>query len=210
MSGRTARWMTRSSGPSPDGGSLVPVPPPETRRETGTADRVRVVGLDPGSRVSGWGAVEEQAGKLAVIEYGAVRCPAGDPLVRRLARLHRDIRGVIERLAPDEVAVESVFSAVSAGSALTLGHARGAVLAAVGDLPVAEYAPRSIKKALTGYGHAGKAPVAAMVARRLGLEQPPAPEDAADALAVAICHLDARRAAARLARARPPAGGLPR
>ena len=62
MSGRTARWMTRSSGPSPDGGSLVPVPPPETRRETGTADRVRVVGLDPGSRVSGWGAVEEQAG----------------------------------------------------------------------------------------------------------------------------------------------------
>lgn len=170
---------------------------------------VRVVGLDPGSRVAGWGAVEESGGRLRVVEYGVVRCPARDPLVLRLKRLHRDIGGVLERLDPDEVAVESVFSAASAGSALTLGHARGAVLVAVGNLPLAEYAPRAVKKALTGYGAAAKAPVAIMVARRLGLAEPPAPEDASDALAVAICHLDARRAAARLARARPrnPLGG---
>lgn len=162
---------------------------------------IRVVGLDPGSRVSGWGAVEVTAGRLHVVDYGVVRCPARDSLVARLQRLHREIGEVIRRLAPDEVAVESVFSAASAGAALTLGHARGAVMVAAGELPLAEYSPRSVKQALTGYGAAGKGPVAAMVARRLGMAEPPAPEDAADALAVAICHLDARRAEARLARA---------
>lgn len=166
-----------------------------------------MVGLDPGSRVSGWGAVEESAGRLHVVEYGVVRCPPRDPLVMRLQRLHREIGEVIRRLAPDEVAVESVFSAASAGAALTLGHARGAVLVAAGELPLAEYSPRSVKQALTGYGAAGKNPVAAMVARRLRMPEPPTPEDAADALAVAICHLDARRAEARLARA---GGGRPR
>ena len=176
-----------------------------------TGDGIRVVGLDPGSQVSGWGAVEERRGKLRVVAYGVVRCPTRDPLALRLRRLHREIGDVLERLGPDEVAVESVFSAVSAGSALTLGHARGAVLVAVGDRPLAEYAPRAVKKALTGYGAAAKAALATMVARRLGLAEPPAPEDAADALAVAICHLDAQRAAARLARARPqnPPGGRP-
>ncbi|CAI8040491.1 Crossover junction endodeoxyribonuclease RuvC, partial [Geodia barretti] len=123
------------------------------------------------------------------------------PLVLRLQTLHREIGEVIRRLHPDEVAVESVFSAVSAGAALTLGHARGAVLVAAADLPVAEYSPRSVKQALTGYGAAGKGSVAVMVARRLGMADPPASEDASDALAVAICHLDARRAKARLARA---------
>lgn len=134
-----------------------------------------------------------------------VRCPNGEELVARLRRLHREVAALAARLGPDEVAVESVFSAASVGSALTLGHARGAVLAAVGERPVAEYAPRAVKQALTGYGAAGKAPVAAMVARRLGLPAPPAPEDAADALAVAVCHLDRRRAAERAARARPVA-----
>ena len=164
-----------------------------------------MVGLDPGSRVAGWGAVEETEGKLRIVDYGVVRCPTSDALVLRLKRLHHEIGEVMQRLAPDEVAVESVFSAVSAGSALTLGHARGAVLVAAADRPVAEYSPREVKKALTGYGAAAKGPVAAMVARRLGLSEPPAPEDAADALAVAICHLDARRAKARLPRIRPPA-----
>ena len=163
-----------------------------------------MVGLDPGSRIAGWGAVEETEGKLRAVDYGVVRCPTRDPLVLRLQRLHREIGEVVERLAPEEVAVESVFSAVSAGAALTLGHARGAILVAVGDLPLAEYSPREVKKALTGYGAAGKGPVATMVARRLGLAEPPTPEDAADALAVAICHLDARRAKARIARIRPP------
>lgn len=186
-------------------------PPPDgpfpLRSPAGNGHGVRVVGLDPGSRISGWGAVEEAGGRLRVVEYGVVRCPPRDPLVLRLQRLHREISAVIRRLAPDEVAVESVFSAASAGAALTLGHARGAVLVAAGELPLAEYSPRSVKQALTGYGAAGKGPVATMVARRLGLAEPPAPEDAADALAVAICHLDTRRAEARLARA---AGGRTR
>ncbi len=160
-----------------------------------------MVGLDPGSRITGWGAVEETEGKLGVVDYGTVRCSPRAPLVLRLQTLHREIGEVIRRLHPDEVAVETVFSAVSAGAALTLGHARGAVLVAAADLPVAEYSPRSVKQALTGYGAAGKGSVASMVARRLGMADPPASEDASDALAVAICHLDARRAKARLARA---------
>lgn len=167
------------------------------------ASRCRVLGLDPGSRVTGWGVVEERRGRLHPVEYGVVRCRAADPLVTRLGILHREIAAVVDRLEPDELAVESVFSAASAGSALTLGHARGAVLVAAGGRPVAEYAPRAVKQAITGYGAAGKGPVAAMVARRLGLSAPPTPEDAADALAVAVCHLDARRAAGRAARARP-------
>ena len=178
-------------------------PPPLVNSPELPADRVRVVGLDPGSRITGWGCVEERGGRLRVVGYGVVRCPPRDSLLLRLKRLHCEIGEVIGRLVPDEVAVESVFSAVNARSALTLGHARGAALAAVGELPLAEYAPRAVKKALTGYGASGKAPLAAMVARRLGIGEPPAPEDAADALAVAICHLDARRAAMRLSRARP-------
>ncbi len=131
-----------------------------------------------------------------------VRCPRGEPLVDRLKRLHDGVREVVRGYRPAEAAVESVFSARSAGSALTLGHARGAVLVAVSGLRLAEYAPRAVKQALTGYGAAGKTAVARMVARRLSLEAPPTPVDASDALAVAICHLDARRAEARLARAR--------
>jgi crossover junction endodeoxyribonuclease RuvC len=160
-----------------------------------------VVGLDPGSRITGWGAVDEIEGRLRVVEFGVVRCPPRDPLPRRLQTLHREMSAAIRRLDPDEVAVESVFSAASAGAALTLGHARGAVLVAAADRLIAEYSPRSVKQALTGYGAAGKGSVATMVARRLGMAEPPDAEDAADALAVAICHLDARRAAARLARA---------
>lgn len=149
--------------------------------------------------------IVESGGRPVLVEYGVARCPNGEALVARLRRLHREIAALVARLGPDEVAVESVFSAASVGSALTLGHARGAVLAAIGERPVAEYAPRAVKQALTGYGAAGKAPVAAMVARRLGLPAPPTPEDAADALAVAVCHLDRRRAAERAARARPVA-----
>lgn len=145
--------------------------------------------------------MDETDGRLRVVEFGVVRCPPREPLVLRLKRLHREIGDVIKRLQPDEVAVESVFSAANAKAALTLGHARGAVLVAAADLPVAEYSPRSVKQALTGYGAAGKGSVAGMVARRLGMAEPPDAEDAADALAVAICHRDARRAEARLARA---------
>ncbi len=181
--------------------------PSQAAGDSGIRPGIRVVGLDPGSRIAGWGAVDETEGRLRVVDFGVVRCPPRDPLVLRLQRLHREIGEVIQRLHPDEVAVESVFSAASAGAALTLGHARGAVLVAAADLPVAEYSPRSVKQALTGYGAAGKGAVAGMVARRLGMAEPPDAEDAADALAVAICHLDARRAEARLARAavgRPP------
>lgn len=141
------------------------------------------------------------------MDFGVVRCPRGEALADRLKRLHDGVREVVDRLRPDEAAVESVFTAKSPRSALTLGQARGAVLVAASGLPLAEYAPRAVKAALTGYGAADKPAVARMVARRLRLDRTPEPEDAADALAVAVAHLDARRAAARVARARSPAAG---
>ncbi len=166
-----------------------------------------MLGVDPGSRITGWGVVSETDGRLTAVDFGVVRCPRGEALVDRLRRLHDGVRDVVGRFTPEEAAVESVFSARSAGSALTLGHARGAVLVALSGLRLAEYAPRAVKQALTGYGAAEKPAVARMVARRLGLAEAPAQEDAADALAVAVTHLDARRAAMRLARARPVAPG---
>ncbi len=161
------------------------------------------MGLDPGSLVTGWGAVSDREGALGAEGHGAVRVPGGASLTERLGFLYREIRQVIERFDPDEIAVEAVFAARNARSALVLGQARGAVLAAAAGRRCAEYAPRSVKQALTGYGGAGKDPVAAMVARRLGLDEIPKPQDATDALAVAICHLDARRAERHLDRARP-------
>ena len=179
---------------------------------TNSAPRERghlVVGLDPGSRVAGWGAVADRNGTLEVAGHGAVQVPAGSGLAERLGLLFREVQGILDRFDPDEVAVESVFAARNARSALVLGQARGAVLAAVDRRPCAEYPARTVKQALTGFGGAGKDPVASMVARRLGLPGIPEPRDATDALAVAICHLDARRARLRLARARTPAVSAP-
>ncbi len=168
-----------------------------------------VLGLDPGSRVTGWGAVSDHDGRLEVRGHGAVRLPANAPLPLRMSRLHGEVRALAERLEPDEVAVEAVFAARNARTALVLGHARGALLAAVGERPCHEYPARSVKQALTGFGGAEKDPVGAMVARRLGLAEIPEPRDATDALAVAICHLDARRARVRLDRARTLAVSAP-
>ncbi len=160
-----------------------------------------MLGLDPGSRVAGWGAVADRDGALDSLGYGALKLPAEPSLSARMRLLYQGTLQALDRFDPDEVAVEAVFAARNARSALVLGQARGAVLAAVGDRPCAEYPARTVKQALTGYGGAGKAPLAAMVARRLGLAEIPSPWDAADALAVAICHLDARRARNRLDRA---------
>ncbi len=162
------------------------------------------MGLDPGSRVAGWGVVSDRNGTLGALGHGAVRIPAKSSMSVRMSLLHREIGRVLDRFDPDEVAVEAVFVARNVRSALVLGQARGAVLAAVGDRPCAEYPARTVKQALTGYGGAGKDPVATMVARRLGLAEVPSLRDATDALAVAICHLDTRRARRRLDGARVP------
>ncbi len=150
---------------------------------------MRLLGLDPGLRVTGWGVIEAQDNRLRHIADGTVRSRDGGDLASRLSELFRGLTSVIETHAPDAAAVEETFVNTNRASALRLGQARGVVLLApaLAGLPVTEYAANMVKKALTGAGHAGKTQVAAMVAHLL----PGAAMDtldAADALAVAICH----------------------
>jgi crossover junction endodeoxyribonuclease RuvC len=155
---------------------------------------MRILGIDPGSSVTGYGVVERRAGKLVHVIHGTVRPPAGAPLASRLDHLYRTVAEVIARQTPDCVAVEQVFVSISPRSALVLGQARGAILAAVaaGGLPVNEYTPARIKRSVTGNGRADKRQVKFMVKRLLNLERAPA-SDAADALAAAISHANCGR-----------------
>ena len=173
---------------------------------------MRILGIDPGSSATGYGVVEQQEGRLRHVAHGVLRPRTGDALPLRLAVLGHGLAEVIARFQPDLACVERVFVAASPRSALVLGHARGVALAAAaqGGLPVSEYAAREIKLAVAGSGTAGKRQVQAMVRRLLGLARAPA-EDAADALAAAICHAQAGRlvalgVGAGRRRSRRPAG----
>ncbi|MBV8973190.1 MAG: crossover junction endodeoxyribonuclease RuvC [Sphingomonadaceae bacterium] len=162
-----------------------------------------LLGLDPGLQATGWGIVAADGNRLRHIANGTVRSRAGDPLAVRLCQLHDALADVLARHEPDSAAVEETFVNSNPQSTLKLGQARGVVLlvAARAGLPVAEYAPRLVKKALVGTGAADKAQVAAMVARLLPGCGPLAP-DAADALAVAIIHAHMGATARTLAAAR--------
>ncbi len=155
---------------------------------------MRVLGLDPGSRRTGYGVVEREGNALRGLAHGALTPPAGAALPKRLAFIADGVARLIQDFSPDEVVVEEAFHHEFARSTLVLGHVRGALLvtAAQRDLPIAEYAPRSIKLAVTGNGAASKPQVASMVARLLGFASAPQ-ADAADALAAAICHLQRAR-----------------
>ena len=159
---------------------------------------MRVLGIDPGSLATGYGVVQIEGSRMRRVAGGTIRT-RGDTLADRLAQLQRELVRAIDELAPDFAALEAVFSAKNARSALVLGHARGVALAACAGagLGTAEYTPSQVKVAVTGYGRAEKLQVMRMVQRLLGLAEPP-PSDEADALAVAICHGVGRRHALRL------------
>ena len=163
---------------------------------------MRVLGLDPGLRRTGWGVIEWDGLRLRFTAAGCVTADAADALAHRLANLHRALAEVTERFAPDEAAVEETFVNRNPASTLKLGQARGAVLLAPGlrGIPVAEYAATLVKKSVTGSGHAAKEQVRAMVAALLPGSRPGS-HDAADALAVAICHAHHRETAIRWQRA---------
>jgi crossover junction endodeoxyribonuclease RuvC len=152
---------------------------------------VRIFGIDPGSERTGYGCVETDGRRHQLVTCGAIAAHAGDPFPQRLARIHRDLVALLAACRPECVAVESVFHAVNARTALKLGHARGvAILAAVeAGCEVVEYTPAEIKRAVVGYGRAEKQQVQAMTKLLLDLEAVPSPHDVADALAVAICHI---------------------
>jgi crossover junction endodeoxyribonuclease RuvC len=156
---------------------------------------VRVFGIDCGTEVTGFGVVETcDAGReprLVRVAMGAIRLKKTKPLCERLDQVFRELSAELIRWQPDSVAVEGVFYSANVRSALKLGEVRGVALlaAATQGLPVAEYAPLSVKSSVVGYGLAKKEQVQFMVARLLDLPELPQPADAADALAIAICHI---------------------
>ena len=152
---------------------------------------MRTFGIDPGSARTGYGCVETVGSRHRVITCGAIATSVHAPFADKLLQIHRQLTALIQECRPDWVAVENLFHAVNVRSALKLGHARGvAMLAAVeAGVPVIEYTPAEIKRAVVGYGRAEKQQVQHMVKMLLGLPAPPSPHDAADALAVAICHV---------------------
>jgi crossover junction endodeoxyribonuclease RuvC len=151
---------------------------------------VKIFGIDPGTDRTGYGCVVREGSRHRMIVSGAIRTSAATSFPEKLLRIHAGLAALLAECRPDCVAIENLFHAVNARSALKLGHARGvAMLAAVeAGLPVVEYTPAEIKRAVVGYGRAEKGQVQAMVKLLLGLPTIPTPHDAADALAVAICH----------------------
>jgi crossover junction endodeoxyribonuclease RuvC len=154
---------------------------------------LRILGIDPGTRITGYGLIDQQGNRLIHVDNGAIMTRSSDPLAERLKTIHHQIVDIIHRYHPEAMAIEEIFFAQNPQSALKLGHARGsAMLAGVnGGLTVHEYTALQVKSAVVGYGKAAKQQVQQMVRTLLNLPER-AQEDASDALAVAICHANSR------------------
>lgn len=161
-----------------------------------------VLGLDPGIATTGYGLVRLTGNRLTGEAFGTVRTPAGQALPGRLLSLHRELASICGRYKPDAAAMEELFFAKNARTAMVVGQARGVAMLALAEagLSVAEYTPLQVKQAVVGYGRAEKRQVQEMVRILLRLDRPPQPDDAADALAVAICHAHTGAARGREAR----------
>ena len=160
-----------------------------------------VLGIDPGLAITGYSLVRERAGDLSLLTCGAMTTGAHLSTAKRLEQLHAELKELLARYNPQEAAVERLFFSANAKTALLVGQACGVVLLtlAMADVPVYEYTPLQIKQAVTGYGRASKTQMQQMVKMLLGLEDIPQPDDAADAVAVAICHLHSMQMASMLA-----------
>ena len=152
---------------------------------------MKIFGIDPGSERTGYGCIEVIGSRHYLVICGSITAPVRSTFPDKLKHIHCGLATLLARHRPDCVAVESIFYARNVHSALKLGHARGIALLAASEagLPVAEYAPAEIKRAVVGYGRAEKDQVQQMIKLLLGLDAAPSPHDAADALAVAICHV---------------------
>ena len=172
------------------------------QQQVSMSESITVIGIDPGSRNTGWGVVRETSGVLSLVDCGVIRPPLQGAFSERLGFIFRELSNVLIRLKPDEASVEQVFTAKNAVTALKLGQARGAAIAALAahGLSVRDYEPTVIKKSLVGVGGAEKSQVSFMVGKMLGV-RPDWAVDTGDALAAAICHLTVRRFE-RLARLR--------
>ena len=159
---------------------------------------MRILGIDPGIATIGFGLVEAERGQARMVTYGAVTTPAGLPLSRRLYQIDRDMEELIGKLRPDVMAIEELFFNTNLTTGIAVAHGRGVILCAAErcGVPLYEYTPGQVKLAVTGYGKAEKRQVMDMTKRLLHLRAVPRPDDAADALALALCH--ARRFTSRL------------
>ena len=151
---------------------------------------VRVLGIDPGYAIVGFGIVDYESNHFKVINYGAVTTPAGMEFSRRLQNIYNDLTDLILKYRPDALSIEKLFFNTNSTTAIDVAQARGVVLlaAANNNVPIYEYTPLQIKQAVTGYGRAEKKQVMEMVRQLLNLKAVPKPDDTADALAIAICH----------------------
>ncbi len=172
--------------------------------ESRPIESMRILGIDPGSRITGYGVVDVSGTRVRFVACGVVNV-RGDDLGDRLRQIHDAVAAVVLEHAPREIAAEKVFMHRNAASAIKLGQARGAAITAavIGGLTLFEYSPNEVKQAITGRGHAEKQQMQHMVKTLLALSSMPSP-DAADALAVAVCHAHVRETRSRVARA---AGG---
>jgi crossover junction endodeoxyribonuclease RuvC len=156
-----------------------------------------VIGIDPGTAITGYGIIqqEEQSDRIRAVDYGVIRTPSKTPMPERLLQLHTKLRELILFHRPNTAAVEKLFFQKNVRTAISVGQGRGVVLLALAEanLSVFEYSPLEIKQAVVGYGGADKLQMQQMVKALLGLNEIPHPDDAADALAVAICHLHSSR-----------------
>jgi crossover junction endodeoxyribonuclease RuvC len=151
---------------------------------------MKVLGIDPGSETLGWGVVEGENLKYKLVDFGTVKSSPREKLSKRLLKVYQGVSAVIEKFQPDVLSIEEAFYAVNVNVAMKLGQVRGAVivLGELSGLEIAEYSPRLVKQTVVGYGNAEKHQVQEMVRLLLRLQKAPEPHDAADALAIAICH----------------------
>lgn len=157
---------------------------------------MRILGIDPGLAIVGFGVIEQEHNRLSLVDYGTVTTPAGMPLPERLVIVHDGVKKVVEDYRPDMVAFEELFFCKNVTTAIAVGQARGAAVIAARNAfggKLYEYTPKQIKQAITGYGHADKQQMQQMVRILLQMDHIPKPDDAADALAIAICHAQCYR-----------------
>ena len=149
-----------------------------------------ILGIDPGLATTGWGVIEKSAAALGLLAFGAIETPAKQILPQRLLFIRQDVSRLIETYQPGVLAIEELFFAKFAVSIASTAQARGVILLAAAEkqLPIVEYNPRAVKMAMTGFGSASKIQIQSMVQRRFRLKDLPRPDDAADALAIALCH----------------------
>jgi len=159
-----------------------------------------ILGVDPGNSVTGYGLIKTVKGEISLLDYGTIKTNPGFPQEQKLTKIHDGLLKVIKKSSPDEFAIEDAFYSKNAKAAMVMGQVRGVALlaSAQAKIPVASYSPKEIKQSIVGWGNASKSQVQFMVKNLLRLEEIPEPKDAADALAVALCHAQKMRQIRRI------------